>query len=334
MASSEGRYEQRPFEAYDTHSGSPQPAEAAGRTAAVALYARDRRPRRLSQHRARPRARGWCGPSGDSGRPVDPAGPDCAAAPPLTGLLSELSGMLNQRGEALAARLTAPGSRGVADVSDFLLLQSVNRWQKLLAHWASDGNVHPDRSLCRSGADGRRFRDLHRADAAPDTIRPYRHDDLQRSFAPVVADLRRSLSAVLEQTAIHDPAAGAALRRACRSDHRPRDPARVELRADRCRPTCRPRRCGASFPSQVKIGAVEHIRELVNVALAGHRGAAVAGRAAADSRSTPAPRISSSTATARIGSRCSPPAASRSTSPASSRTSVSNSGRSAADDSD
>src|SRR5258708_14654040 len=66
----------------------------------------------------------------------------CAAAPPLTGLLSELSGMLNQRGEALAARLTAPGSRGVAAVSDFLLLQSVNRAQKLLAHGAIYGNAH------------------------------------------------------------------------------------------------------------------------------------------------------------------------------------------------
>ncbi len=60
----------------------------------------------------------------------------CSAAPPLAGLLAELTGMLNQRGEALAGRLSAPGSRGVAEVADFLLLQSVNRWQKLLSHWA------------------------------------------------------------------------------------------------------------------------------------------------------------------------------------------------------
>ncbi len=68
----------------------------------------------------------------------------CAASSPLAGLITEFSGLLNQRGEALAARVTAPGSRGVADFADFLLLQSVNRWQKLLAHWADAGNVHPE----------------------------------------------------------------------------------------------------------------------------------------------------------------------------------------------
>src|SRR5208282_6638288 len=68
----------------------------------------------------------------------------CSAVLPLSGLISEFSGMLNQRGEALAARLTAPGARGVAEVADFLLLQSVNRWQKLLSHWADSGNVHPE----------------------------------------------------------------------------------------------------------------------------------------------------------------------------------------------
>ena len=36
----------------------------------------------------------------------------CSATPPLAGLIAELSGMLNQRGEALAARMTAPGQAG------------------------------------------------------------------------------------------------------------------------------------------------------------------------------------------------------------------------------
>ena len=39
----------------------------------------------------------------------------------------------------------------------------------------------------------------------PSRYESYRHDDLQRSLAPVVADIRRSLSAVLEQTAIPIP---------------------------------------------------------------------------------------------------------------------------------
>ena len=51
--------------------------------------------------------------------------------------------MLNQRGEALAGRLSAPGARGVAEVQDFLLLQSVNRWQKLLSHWTNSATCIP-----------------------------------------------------------------------------------------------------------------------------------------------------------------------------------------------
>ena len=68
----------------------------------------------------------------------------CSAVAPLSGLIAELSGMLNQRGEALAARMTAPGQAGVAQVADFLLLQSINGWQNVLAHWADAANVHPE----------------------------------------------------------------------------------------------------------------------------------------------------------------------------------------------
>jgi type VI secretion system protein ImpJ len=67
-----------------------------------------------------------------------------SATPPLANLVGELVGMLGQRAEALGARLSQPGARGVAEVADFLLLQAVNRWQPLLAHWADAGNVHPE----------------------------------------------------------------------------------------------------------------------------------------------------------------------------------------------
>ena len=134
--SSEGRYEQRGFEAYDTHSGSPQPADVqVGRLRLRYMLETDNRAGYHSIGLARVVEVGADRRVTLDDQWIAPA-LVCAAVPPLTGLLSELAGMLNQRGEALAARLTAPGSRGVADVSDFLLLQSVNRAQKLLAHWA------------------------------------------------------------------------------------------------------------------------------------------------------------------------------------------------------
>jgi type VI secretion system protein ImpJ len=192
----------------------------------------------------------------------------CSATLPLSGLVTEFSGMLNQRGEALAARLTAPGSRGVAEVADFLLLQSVNRWQKLLAHWADAGNIHPEdlySAFVQMAGELATFTEVTRR---PNAYPAYRHDDLQRSFAPVVADLRRSLSAVLEQNAIaiplqerrHGVRVGSIVDRSILRG------ASFVLSVQADMPTEQLQRL---FPSQVKIGAVEHIRELVNVLLPG-----------------------------------------------------------------
>jgi len=140
----EGRYALRGFEAYDTHSASPQPAELqVGRLRLrYMLETEDRagylciglaRVVEVTADRRATLDERWIAPA-----------LVCAAVPPLSGLIAELAGMLNQRGEALAARLTAPGARGVAEVADFLLLQSINRWQKLLSHWTDSGNVHPE----------------------------------------------------------------------------------------------------------------------------------------------------------------------------------------------
>jgi len=268
MNGSEGRYALREFEAYDTHSTSPQPAPL--------LIARLRLRYMLeSEERAGYLCIGLARVTevaSDRRATLDerwiPPALVCSAALPLSGLVTEFSGMLNQRGEALAARLTAPGSRGVAEVADFLLLQSVNRWQKLLAHWADAGNIHPEdlySAFVQMAGELATFTEVTRR---PNAYPAYRHDDLQRSFAPVVADLRRSLSAVLEQNAIaiplqerrHGVRVGSIVDRSILRG------ASFVLSVQADMPTEQLQRL---FPSQVKIGAVEHIRELVNVLLPG-----------------------------------------------------------------
>ncbi len=262
-----GRYHARLFEAYDTQSASPQPAELqVGRLNMRYLLDTDERAgyrcialarvtEVTAEHRVMLDER-WIPPA-----------LVCSAAMPLAGLITEMTGMLNQRGDALAARMADPGQAGVAQVSDFLLLQSINGWQNVLAHWADAGNVHPESlytTMVQMAGEFSTFLETRR----PPTYPAYRHDDLQRSFGPVVADLRRALSAVLEQTAIPIPL------------REPRHGVRVGPINDRSllrssgfvltvqcdMPTETLRR---AFPSQVKIGAVEHIRELVNVALPG-----------------------------------------------------------------
>ena len=185
----------------------------------------------------------------------------------LSNLTAELVGMMGQRGEVLAARLGQPGARGVADVADFLLLQAINRWQPLLGHWADAGNVHPEAlfaTLVQVAGELATF-------TAPNkraTVYPaYRHEDQQRSFAPVIADLRRALSAVLETNAVAIPV------------QEPRFGFRVAALTDRNLLRCRfvlavsadvaGEQLRRLFPQKAKVGAVEQIKELVNVALPG-----------------------------------------------------------------
>jgi len=265
---SEGRYRVREFEAYDTHSASPQPAplQIARLRLRYMLETEERagylciglaRVTEVSADRRATLDERWIPPA-----------LVCSAVLPLSGLITEFSGMLNQRGEALAARLTAPGSRGVAEVADFLLLQTVNRWQKLLAHWADAGNIHPEdlySAFVEMAGELATFTEVTRR---PNAYPAYRHDDLQRSFAPVVADLRRSLSAVLEQNAIAIPLQERqyGVRVGPIIDRSILRGSSFVLTVQADMPTEQLQRL---FPSQVKIGAVEHISNLVNVLLPG-----------------------------------------------------------------
>jgi type VI secretion system protein ImpJ len=192
-----------------------------------------------------------------------------AAAPPLTKFVAELLGMAKQRADSYAGRLAQPGNRGVPDVAQFLLLQALNRWQPLLAHWADAGSAHPETfyaALAQMAGELATFSDPGRRCA---TYPGYRHDDLTRSFAPVIADLRRALSASIDENAVAIPLRDArhGVRVGAIGEHRNllRTAAFVlSVAADM--PTEDLRRL---FPSLVTIGAVEQIRELVNVRLPG-----------------------------------------------------------------
>jgi type VI secretion system protein ImpJ len=96
----------------------------------------------------------------------------------------------------------------------------------------------------------------------------YRHDDLEHSFGPVIADLRQSLSAVLEQTAIPIPLQDRkyGIRVAQVADRSLLGAANFVLAVHAATSAEVLRR---HLPNQIKIGPVESIRELVNSALPG-----------------------------------------------------------------
>jgi type VI secretion system protein ImpJ len=192
---------------------------------------------------------------------------DCAGHEVLASHLRELHGLLHQRGDALAARLTVPGRAGVGEIADFLLLETVNRHEPLVAQLRQTSLLHPkDLYLfgCALAGDLSTFRDKRRPAALP----AYLHDDPAACFKPLMDDLRLSLSMVMEQTAIpielQERKYG--VRVAMIPDVELQRTAQFVLAVGAQLP---PDALRARFPTQVKIGTVERIRDLVNLQLPG-----------------------------------------------------------------
>ncbi len=125
-----------------------------------------------------------------------------ACDPILAGYLRDIHGLLHQRGEALAVRHTNPGRGGVAEIADFLYLQTINRYEPLFAHLGGTMVVHPERlfAICLELAGD--LATFSHASRRPDAFPEYEHDDLEGCFKPLIADLKRSFSMVLEQNAV------------------------------------------------------------------------------------------------------------------------------------
>jgi len=193
---------------------------------------------------------------------------DCRALPPLTGFIRELQGLLHQRAEALASRVSAAGRGGMSEIADFLLLQLANRYAASLTHLASRGSVHPQELYAVAVQLAAELATYTRPDKRPPEFAPYRHAELQRSFQPLMAELRRSLSMVLEQSAIALPLEERkyGIRVASLADRSLLDNSSFVIAAKA--------RMGGEelrrrLPPQAKMGAVEQIRELVNLQLPG-----------------------------------------------------------------
>ena len=185
----------------------------------------------------------------------------------LSAYLQELEGMLHQRGEALASRLAHPGRGGVAEIADFLFLQTVNRYEPLVAHLRSISPLHPE-TLYQVGVamagDLSTFRDKRR----PATYPKYLHPQPEKCFPPLMAELRASLSTVLETTAIpiELQARKYGVHVAIIPDQELIRTASFVLAVNAQVPAEQLR---ARFPSQTKLGPVEKLRDLVNSQLPG-----------------------------------------------------------------
>jgi type VI secretion system protein ImpJ len=185
----------------------------------------------------------------------------------MASYLRELHGLLHQRGEALAARLAQPGRAGVGEIADFLLLEAINRSEPLFAQLRQTSVLHP-KDLYFIGVALAGELSTYGERRRPANLPAYIHDDPARCFKPLMDDLRKSLSMVMEQTAIpielQDRKHG--IRVAVIPDINLQRTAQFVLAVNAQIPGDALR---SRFPTQVKIGTVERFKDLVNLQLPG-----------------------------------------------------------------
>lgn len=192
---------------------------------------------------------------------------DIAKIAPLASLLSESLAMVKQRGKALAVRMRK-GAEQSTTLFDVLMLQTLNRWQPALEHLKNSPQVHPERFYeALVGLIGE-MATFTRAERCPPILPHYRHDKLTETFGDLAAVLSQSLSTVLEQTAVALKLEEAqfGIRVAPLVDKSLLEASQLVLavRADLTTEDIRRR-----LPAQIKLGPVEHIRDLVNNHLPG-----------------------------------------------------------------
>ena len=193
---------------------------------------------------------------------------DCKNSARLQGYLTELTGLLHSRAEAIAARLADPNRGGTAEVADYMLLQLLNRFEPLALHMSHIKGLHPvDLYGHMVQMIGELSTFVSKSKRAP-VFAGYLHDDIQTCFEPLMVALRNSFSTVHEQQAVAldlvEKKYGIRV-----AELRDRSmigssvfilSAKADLPEEQLR---------LHLPAQIKIGPVERIRQLVNAAMPG-----------------------------------------------------------------
>jgi type VI secretion system protein ImpJ len=195
---------------------------------------------------------------------------NCRASGRLWSFVGELLGMMRQRGHELSGRVTATGRGGAAEIADFLMLLAINRFEPVVAHMARATQVHPQDlyllAVQLAGELATFTADSKRCEEFP----PYQHENLRKSFEPVMKALRLAFGAQMQQVAV--PITVGQIRNRPGFFGAPvADPGLFEgasfvlaVRADVPHEDLR-----RTFPLQAKIGSPDQIQSLVSTAVPG-----------------------------------------------------------------
>lgn len=193
---------------------------------------------------------------------------DIHASVVLDKFVAEFASMLKHRAESIVQRLGVVDQQGVSTVSDFMLLQALNRYEPLFWHFANTEGVHPE-SLYRIllQAEGE-LSTLCSASRRPLEFIKYNHGDLTSCLSRMLESSKTTLSVMSEQRAIpltlKDQNYG--IRTAAIPDSKIIDTTTfiLAVKADVTLDILH-----TQFVSQTKIGSMDNIRDLINLQLPG-----------------------------------------------------------------
>lgn len=195
-----------------------------------------------------------------------PAALNIASNASLMSMIRDIQGLALKRAMLLAERLKSLGEGSGVEISDFLLLQMLNRYQPILDHFLRANNVHPERvyeTLIQMASELATYTHVEkRLEEAP----VYEHSDLQATFEKFEPLLQQRLSILLDQSAmqieLEIKSFGIRIGYIPELDRQ----ASFVLCARADMPNEELRRL---LPLQAKIGSIESITDLVNKQLPG-----------------------------------------------------------------
>ena len=186
----------------------------------------------------------------------------------MASVIEELESIARHRAEAIAARVSVEGKAVASEVADFLMLQCLNRYLPRLVHVSRQAYIHPYFLFLLFIEIIGEFSTFTRAGKLAPDLPDYRHDQLSGCFAELIRELKTAFSTVLEQKSVNIPLEdrnyGVNVGKLPDKRLLTNSAFVLAVSADMGLDELR-----KFFPAQVKIGAVEEIKELVNVQLPG-----------------------------------------------------------------
>lgn len=187
----------------------------------------------------------------------------------LLGWLQELHQQLRQHALVLRQRTGTPGTRGIGEIRDFLLLLLLERNQVVLQHQLLGNNTHPERCFEYLLALQAELATLLTPGTQLDNTIPYQHQALGECFQQLLNGIQNTLIQFIAQEAI---AIEIQNHQQGRYIAKIKDSRLLQtnthfilaVKAQIPTETLRNR-----FPLQVKLGPVERLREIVNLQLPG-----------------------------------------------------------------